>query len=49
MGLRLKMAVFVIFECVEPLRMTRVQTFLLRFDESWILYQTSVETAISRS
>ena len=30
------MAVFEIFECAEPLRMTRVQTFLLEFDESWV-------------
>ena len=36
MGLRLNMAVFEIFECVEPLRMTRVQTFLLEFDEPWV-------------
>ena len=35
MGLRLNMAVFEIFECVVPLRMTRVQTFLLKFDEPW--------------
>ena len=37
MGLRLNMAVFEIFECVEPLRMIRVQAFLLNFDESWII------------
>ena len=37
MGLRLNMAVFVIFQCVEPLRMTRVQAFLLEFDESWVI------------
>ena len=37
MGLRLSMAVLEIFKCVEPLRMTRVQTFLLEFDESWVI------------
>ena len=36
MGLRLTMAVFEVFQCVEPLRMTKVQTFLLKFDESWV-------------
>ena len=36
MGLRLNMAVFESFQCVEPLRITRVQTFLSKFDESWI-------------
>ena len=36
MSLRLNMAVFEIFGCVESLRMTRVQTFLLQFDESWV-------------
>ena len=35
MGLRLNMAVFEIFECVEPLRMTRVQALCLELDESW--------------
>ena len=27
---------FEIFQCVEPLRMARVQTFLLNLDESWV-------------
>ena len=30
------MAVFETFQDVEPLRMTRVKTFLLEFDESWV-------------
>ena len=37
MGLWLNMAVFELFECVEPSQMTRVQTFLLEFDESWVI------------
>ena len=36
MGLRLNMTVFEIFECVQPLWMTRVQAFLLELDESWV-------------
>ena len=36
MGLRLNMAAFEIFQYVEPLRMTRVQIFLLEFDGSWV-------------
>ena len=36
MGLRLNMAVFEIFQCAEPPWMTRVQIFLLKFDESWV-------------
>ena len=36
MGLRLNMAVFEIFQCVKPVWMTRIQTFFLRFDESWV-------------
>ena len=37
MGLRLNMAVFEIFECVKPLRMSRVQKFLPKFDKSWVI------------
>ena len=36
MGLRVSMAVFEIFQCVESLCMTRVQTFLLELDEFWV-------------
>ena len=36
-GSSIKMAAFESFECAEPLRMTRVQTFLLEFDESWVI------------
>ena len=35
-GSSVKHGGFEIFECVEPLRMARVQTSLLRFDESWV-------------
>ena len=45
MGLWLNMAVFEVFECVEPLRMTRVQTLLLKFDESWVTLSISVQGA----
>ena len=35
-GLRLNLKIFEILICIEPLQTTRVQIFLLKFDESWI-------------